>query len=112
MEQLNKKMNEASLSETTASSKPHKQQTPGNKKKGPKPTTGNKKIENISSNEGQAIPAAQQQKNVNNEKPPSGNMIANSEKSAMAELNKTECKVQLTELHQVMTRIEQAFKNP
>ena len=105
-------MNQASLAETTTSSKPHKQQTPGNKKKGPKPTTGNKKIENISSNEGQAIPAAQQEKNVNNEKPPSGHMIANSEKSAMAEKNKTECKVQLTELNQVMARIEQAFKNP
>ena len=105
-------MNEASLSEMTASSKPHKQQTPGNKKKGPKPTAGNKKIENVSSNEGQVIPAAQQQKAVSNEKPPSGNVLANSEKSAMAELNKTECKVQLTELNQVMARIEQTFKNP
>ena len=97
MEQLNKKMNEASLSETTASSKPHKQQTQGSKKKGPKPTTGNKKIDNASSNEGHIIPAAQQQKAVSNEKPPSGNVLANSEKSAMAELNKIECKVQLTE---------------
>ena len=113
MEQLNKKMKETSITDTTSTSKQSKHQTPGGKTKGSKPTGANKKAENLSSYDTKDDQTVQQKKNDANEKQKTQvKVIANAEKCGIVELNKTECKKQLTEIDKVIARLEQAFKTP